>query len=183
MKTNRSQELYERAQQFVTAGLHSNSRARAPHPLYFNRADGPTVWDIDGNSYIDLGMGNGAVMLGHNNPAIREAVIQAMLNGMSAGLETETSIRAAELFLSMVRTERVRFTNTGTEAMLHVLHMARAATGRQTMSTPISPPQYAKMNGARKRWVRKLTRDSTQAGVAKQVSRRYPFTASSGCPS
>ncbi len=143
MKTNRSQELYERAQQFVTAGLHSNSRARAPHPLYFNRADGPTVWDIDGNSYIDLGMGNGAVMLGHNNPAIREAANQAMASGLSAGLEAETSIRAAELFLSLVRTERVRFTNTGTEAMLHVLHMARAATGRQ---------KIAKVEGAYHGW-------------------------------
>ncbi len=143
MNYNRSQELYERAQRSVTAGLHSNSRARAPHPLYFSRADGPNVWDVDGNMYVDLGMGNGAVMLGHNHPAIRDAVSAAMSSGLSAGLETETSIRAAELFLTMVKTDRVRFTNTGTEAMLHVLHMARAATGRQ---------RIAKIEGAYHGW-------------------------------
>ncbi len=144
MTTKRSEELYARAQQSVTAGLHSNSRARAPHPLYFSRADGPFVWDIDGNRYIDLGMGNGAVMLGHNNPAIRDAVTAAMATGLSAGLETETSIRAAELFAQMVPSaERVRFANTGTEAMLHVLHMARTFTGRQ---------QIAKVEGAYHGW-------------------------------
>jgi glutamate-1-semialdehyde 2,1-aminomutase len=143
MKLNRSHEIYERAQRSVTAGLHSNSRARAPHPIYFSKADGPNVWDVDGNRYVDLGMGNGAVMLGHNNAAIREAVNAALATGMSAGLETETSIQAAELFLSMVPTERVRFTNTGTEAMLHVLHMARAATGRQ---------RIAKVEGAYHGW-------------------------------
>lgn len=135
MQTNRSREIYERALHSVTDGLHSNSRARAPHPLYFSKADGPFVWDVDGNRYIDLGMGNGAVMLGHNNPHIREAVSAALADGMTAGLESETSIRAAELFLKMVPSaERVRFTNTGTEAMLHVLHMARAATGRQKIT-------------------------------------------------
>ncbi len=144
MQTNRSREIYERALRSVTAGLHSNSRARAPYPLYFNRADGAFVWDVDGNRYIDLGMGNGAVMLGHNNPQIREAVISALADGMTAGLESEMSIRAAELFLQIVPSaERVRFTNTGTEAMLHVLHMARAATGRQ---------KIAKVEGAYHGW-------------------------------
>jgi glutamate-1-semialdehyde 2,1-aminomutase len=144
MQTNHSREIYERALRSVTAGLHSNSRARAPHPLYFNKADGASVWDVDGNRYIDLGMGNGAVMLGHNNPHIREAVSAALTDGMTAGLESETSIRAAELFLKMVPSaERVRFTNTGTEAMLHVLHMARAATGRQ---------KIAKVEGAYHGW-------------------------------
>lgn len=144
IQTDRSRELFERAQRTITAGLHSNSRARTPHPLYFSQADGPFVWDVDGNRYIDLGMGNGAVMLGHNNPAIREAVSAAMGTGMSAGLETETSVRAAELFSRMVPSaERVRFTNTGTEAMLHVLHMARAFTRRQAI---------AKVEGAYHGW-------------------------------
>lgn len=144
MMANRSKELYERAQRSVTAGLHSNTRARAPYPLYFARAEGPYVWDLDGNRYIDLGMGNGAVMLGHNNSAVRDAVNAAMASGLSAGLETETSIRAAELFAQMVPSaERVRFANTGTEAMLHVLHIARAYTGR---------PAIAKIEGAYHGW-------------------------------
>ena len=144
MPTDHSRNVYERASRSVTAGLNSNARARAPYPLYFSRADGPHVWDVDGNRYIDLGMGNGAVMLGHNNSSVREAVISALANGITAGLETETSVRAAELFLRMVpAAERVRFANTGSEAMLHVLHMARARTGRQAI---------AKVEGAYHGW-------------------------------
>jgi len=128
----------------ITAGVNSNARARAPHPLYFSRADGPHVWDVDGNCYVDLGMGNGAIMLGHNNSIVREAVTSALTGGITAGLETEASVRAAELFLRLVPSaERVRFANTGTEAMLHVLHMARTLTGRQAI---------AKVEGAYHGW-------------------------------
>jgi glutamate-1-semialdehyde 2,1-aminomutase len=144
MRTDRSNELFERAQRSITGGLNSNARARSPHPLYFSRADGPYVWDVDGNRYIDLGMGNGAIMLGHNNSAVREAVTAALANGITAGLESETSVKAAELFLRLVRSaERVRFANTGSEAMLHVLHMARTLTGRQAI---------AKIEGAYHGW-------------------------------
>jgi glutamate-1-semialdehyde 2,1-aminomutase len=144
METQRSLELYERAQRFTTGGVNSTSRARSPHPLYFTRADGPYVWDVDGNRYIDLGMGNGAILLGHNNAPIRAAVEQALTNGLTTGLETETAIHAAELFLQLVpAVERVRFTNTGTEAMLHALQMARARTKRQSI---------AKVEGAYHGW-------------------------------
>jgi glutamate-1-semialdehyde 2,1-aminomutase len=141
---SQSQKLYERAVRSVVAGTHSNSRARTPHPLYFARADGPFVWDVDGNRYIDLGMGNGAVMLGHNCPQVQRAVAAALSNGLTTGLESEASIRAAELFLQLVPSaERVRFANTGTEAMLHALHIARAVTGRQ---------RIAKVEGAYHGW-------------------------------
>ncbi len=144
MNTDQSKEMFERARHAVVAGVHSNTRARAPHPLYFARAEGAYVWDIDGNRYIDLGMGNGAVMLGHGNGAVSHAVVEAVNKGMTAGLEGEAGIQAAELFLKMVPSaERVRFTNTGTEAMLHVLHMARAQTGRQAI---------AKVEGAYHGW-------------------------------
>ena len=144
MNVSGSQALYERAVRSVTAGTHSNSRARAPHPLYFERADGPFVWDVDGNRYTDLNMGNGAVMLGHNHPAVQNAVAASLRSGLTTGMETEASIRAGELFLRMVPSaERVRFANTGTEAMLHVLHMARAITGRQ---------RIAKVEGAYHGW-------------------------------
>lgn len=144
MQTAQSKGLYERALRSITAGLNSNTRARAPHPLYFSRADGPHVWDVDGNRYVDLAMGNGAIMLGHNNPVIREAVTAALATGITTGLESETSVRAAELFLRLVPSaERVRFANTGSEAMLHVLHMARTLTGRQAI---------AKVEGAYHGW-------------------------------
>ncbi len=144
METNRSLDLYERAQRVTTGGVNSTSRARSPHPLYFSRADGPSVWDVDGNRYIDLGMGNGAIMLGHNNLPIRTAVEQALADGLTTGLETETAVRASELFLQIVpAAERVRFTNTGTEAMLHALQMARSRTKRQSI---------AKVEGAYHGW-------------------------------
>jgi glutamate-1-semialdehyde 2,1-aminomutase len=144
METKRSLEIYERAQRFTTGGVNSTSRARSPHPLYFSRADGPYVWDVDDNRYVDLGMGNGAILLGHNNAAIRAAVEQALAGGLTTGLETETAVRAAELFLQIVpAAERVRFTNTGTEAMLHALQVARAKTGRQSI---------AKVEGAYHGW-------------------------------
>jgi glutamate-1-semialdehyde 2,1-aminomutase len=136
--------MFERAVRSVPAGTHSNSRARSPHPLYFSRADGPFVWDLDGNRYTDLNMGNGAVMLGHKHPAVQQAVAASLASGLTTGLETEASIRAAELLLKMVPTaETVRFANTGTEAMLHVLQTARAVTGRQ---------RIAKVEGAYHGW-------------------------------
>ena len=127
MKTSHSQALYERALQSTIAGVHSNSRARAPYPLYFARADGPYAWDVDGNRYIDLGMGNGAVLLGHNDPSVQAAVREALDSGLTAGVESEYAVRAAELLVDMVPAiECVRFTNTGTEALLHALQ-TRAA--------------------------------------------------------
>jgi glutamate-1-semialdehyde 2,1-aminomutase len=144
MKTENSQLLYDRAQRVITAGVNSNSRARSPHPLYFARADGPFVWDVDGNRYIDLGMGNGAILLGHNNPLVRAAVERALANGITTGLETESAIRAAELFIRIVPyAERVRFTNTGTEALMHAVQIARAKTGRR---------RIAKIEGAYHGW-------------------------------
>ncbi len=144
MTTVQSQALFQRALSVTTAGVHSNSRARSPHPLYFQRAQGPYVWDIDGNRYIDLGMGNGAVLLGHNDPVVQAAVLKAVETGMTTGLETAAAVRAAELFVTLVPSaERVRFTNTGTEAVLHLLQIARAYTGRR---------RIAKVEGAYHGW-------------------------------
>ncbi len=144
MKTSHSQALYERALQSTIAGVHSNSRARAPYPLYFARADGPYAWDVDGNRYIDLGMGNGAVLLGHNDPSVQAAVREALDSGLTAGVESEYAVQAAELLVDMVPAiECVRFTNTGTEALLHALQTARVETGRR---------KIAKVEGAYHGW-------------------------------
>lgn len=144
MTTTQSHALYERAVRVTTAGVHSNSRARKPYPLYFQRADGPFVWDVDGHRYIDLGMGNGAILLGHNHAAVQEAVARTLQSGLTTGLESEIAVRAAELFVKLVpAAEQVRFTNTGTEALLHVLQMARAYTGRR---------KIAKVEGAYHGW-------------------------------
>jgi glutamate-1-semialdehyde 2,1-aminomutase len=169
MALTESQRLYERAVRSVTAGTHSNSRVRSPHPLYFARAEGAYVWDVDGNRYCDLGMGNGAVMLGHKHPAVQKAVAASLTNGLTAGLESEVGVRAAELFLKLVPSaERVRFSNSGTEAMIHVLQMARAITGRQCI---------AKVEGAYHGWF-----DSVQVSTWPPLDKAGPDDAPIALP-
>ncbi|NOU99462.1 aspartate aminotransferase family protein [Paenibacillus planticolens] len=139
-----SKELYERANSSVPGGVHSNSRFRNPHPLYYKKADGAMVWDVDGNRFIDCIMGNGAIIFGHNDQAFNERMAHYMSSGIVTGLETELSIQAAEKFLSIVKTaERVRYTNTGTEATMHTMLMARTYTGK---------PHVAVIEGAYNGW-------------------------------
>ena len=164
MALDQSHSFYERALKSVPAGVHSNSRIQSPHPLYYRRADGPYIYDLDGNRYLDLIMGNGAVMLGHNFPAVQEAIRAHLATGLSTGLETEASITAAEAFLRLVPTaERVRFTNTGTEAASHALATARTATRKFGV---------AKIEGAYHGWLEPFNvstwPDLTQAGSAAE---------------
>lgn len=164
MSLDKSRALYERALQSVPAGVHSNSRIQSPHPLYYRRAGGPYIYDLDGNRYLDLIMGNGAIMLGHNFPAVQEAIRAHLETGLSTGLETESSITAAEAFLKLVPTaERVRFTNTGTEAASHALAIARTATGKFGV---------AKIEGSYHGWLEPFNvstwPDLTQAGSADE---------------
>jgi len=131
----RSKSLFERARELIPAGVSSNSRFREPHPTYFRAAKGAEIWDADGNRYIDLILGNGAVILGHGDPRIEEAIRKSLECGLTIGVEWERVAELAEIFLDLVKTvDMVRFTNTGTEAMLHALHIARSATGRSRIA-------------------------------------------------
>lgn len=139
-----SKNLYERACRAVPSGTHSNSRVTGSHLRYFQQARGDTLVDVDGNEWLDFVMGNGAVILGHGNEEVRQAVATALADGLGAGVESELSVTAAELFLSMVPTaDQVRFTNTGTGAAMHAVHVARAVTGK---------PNIAKIEGAYHGW-------------------------------
>jgi len=130
-----SERLYAQARHAIPAGVSSNTRARAPHPIYFERAKGAYVFDVDGNRFIDILMGNGAILLGHNHAEIVEAVRAVLATGLTTGIETAQICRLAELFLSIVPSmDMVRFTNTGTEAVLHALRLARHATGRSRIA-------------------------------------------------
>jgi glutamate-1-semialdehyde 2,1-aminomutase len=133
----KSEKHYRRALQLMPAGVSSNSRMRSPHPVYFKSADGALLYDIDGNRYIDLNLGNGAVILGHNHPAVSKAVEAAVSSGLSIGVENNLTSQLAEEFLSAVPSmDLVRFTNTGSEATLHALHIARFATGKEKIAKP-----------------------------------------------
>ena len=139
-----SLDLATAARRLVPGGAHSNSRLRDPAPLYAERADGPYLWDVDGTRWLDFTMGNGSVLLGHGHPAVAEAVRDAVDAGLTTGYETRASVEAARLLSELVPDfGRVRFANTGTEAVMHALRIARAATGREAV---------AKVEGAYHGW-------------------------------
>jgi glutamate-1-semialdehyde 2,1-aminomutase len=146
MKTENSKILYERALKSITSGVNSNSRFRSPHPIYFKRGEGAFLYDIDGNKYIDIILGNGAIFFGHNFKPFTDRFKQ--LNeeycGLTTGVESELGVLAAEKFLRIIPADKVRFTNTGTEAILHVMHIARAYTGKN---------DFALVEGSYNGWV------------------------------
>ena len=133
-RRSHSQEWYERAQKYLIEGVNSPSRGSAvyaPGPIVLERGQGAQVWDIDGNQYTDFMMSFGALIQGHAHPAIVEAVYQAMAEGSHFAAATPAELEAAERFCRMVPSaEAVRFTNTGTEATMLALRLARGFTGR-----------------------------------------------------
>ena len=133
-RRSHSQEWYERAQKYLIEGVNSPSRGSAvygPGPIVLERGQGSQVWDIDGNQYTDFMMSFGALIQGHAHPAIVEAVYQAMAEGSHFAAATPAELEAAERFCRMVPSaQAVRFTNTGTEATMLALRLARGFTGR-----------------------------------------------------
>jgi glutamate-1-semialdehyde 2,1-aminomutase len=133
-KRERSLEWYERAQQSLIEGVNSPSRGAAvysPGPVVLDRGRGSRVWDLDGNEYIDFMMSFGALIQGHAHPTIVEVVSQTMAGGSHFAAATPAEAEAAERFQRMVPSaEAVRFTNSGSEATMLALRLARAHTGR-----------------------------------------------------
>jgi glutamate-1-semialdehyde 2,1-aminomutase len=137
MKTtsrSRSREYFARAQQSLVEGVNSPSRGAAvytPGPIALERGLGSHVWDVDGNEYIDFMMSFGALIQGHAQPRIVEVVSNAIAQGSHFAAATPAESEAAERFCRMVPTaEVVRFANTGSEATMLAMRLARAHTGR-----------------------------------------------------
>jgi glutamate-1-semialdehyde 2,1-aminomutase len=133
-RRSHSEEWYKRAQKYLVEGVNSPSRGAAvyePSPVVLERGSGSQVWDVDGNQYTDFMMSFGALIQGHAHPAIVDAVYQAMAEGSHFAAATPAEMEAAERFCRMVPSaEAVRFTNSGTEATMLALRLARAFTGR-----------------------------------------------------
>lgn len=131
---NTSAALFERAKKVLPGGVNSPVRAyRAVGltPRFITKADGAYIWDADGNRYIDYVCSWGPMILGHNHPLIREAVEKAVKDGLSFGASTQREVEIAELIVQMVPgIEMVRMVNSGTEAVMSALRLARGATGR-----------------------------------------------------
>jgi glutamate-1-semialdehyde 2,1-aminomutase len=134
MKLERSKELLETAQRLIPGGVNSPVRAfRAVggEPPFIARGEGAYLWDADGNRYIDYVLSWGPLILGHAHPAVVAALAEAAGRGTSYGAPTELEIELAELVIDMVPSvEMVRFVNSGTEATMSALRLARAYTGR-----------------------------------------------------
>lgn len=131
---SQSENLYTRAQQFIPGGVNSPVRAFSGVggvPVFIERADGARLYDADGQSYIDYVGSWGPMILGHNHPAIREAVIEAVGNGLSFGAPTAMEVTMAERICQLMPTiEMVRMVNSGTEATMSAIRLARGFTGR-----------------------------------------------------
>ena len=130
----RSSELFEGAQKSIPGGVNSPARAfRAVgrDPVFISRAEGSRIWDVDGNEYIDYVGSWGPMLLGHQHPVVLEALKSALKQGISYGAPTEAEIEMAELVIEIVPSiEMVRLVNSGTEATMSALRVARGYTSR-----------------------------------------------------
>ncbi|MGC2186254.1 MAG: aspartate aminotransferase family protein [Terriglobales bacterium] len=133
----RSQQWFERSQQSLVEGVNSPSRGAAvfsPGPIFLERGQGSHVWDADGNEYIDFMMSFGALIQGHAHPKLVEVVSQTMAQGSHFAAATSAEVEAAERLRRMVPSaEVVRFANSGSEATMLALRLARAHTGRNNV--------------------------------------------------
>ncbi|MBI3856653.1 MAG: aspartate aminotransferase family protein [Planctomycetes bacterium] len=116
----------------MPGGVSSNIRSRwKPFPLFYSHGKGSRVWDVDGNEYIDYVLGRGPLLLGHSPAPVLEAVKRQLDRGLMYAGQHELEIEAAETISRLVPcAERVRFSNSGSEAVHMALRLARAATGR-----------------------------------------------------
>lgn len=131
---SKSESLYAQAKELIPGGVNSPVRAFTGVggvPLFIERADGAYLYDADGKAYIDYVGSWGPMVLGHNHPAIREAVLEAVGRGLSFGAPTEMEVKMAELVTTLVPSmDMVRMVNSGTEATMSAIRLARGFTGR-----------------------------------------------------
>jgi glutamate-1-semialdehyde 2,1-aminomutase len=135
MKTTGSDKLFEHALRYIPGGVNSPVRAFRSvgrNPLFVDHAEGSKLWDVDGNVYVDCIGSWGPMILGHGHPRVLAAVINAARRGFSFGAPTELEVTMADLIGTMVPSmEMVRMVNSGTEATMSAVRLARAFTGRE----------------------------------------------------
>jgi glutamate-1-semialdehyde 2,1-aminomutase len=130
-RTPRSAELHERAQQALPLGVASSFQAYDPYPLFMTDARGSRIWDVDGNEYIDFDMAFGVLAAGHSHPILAEALQRRVANGTCYTFPVEDGIVLAEEIKRRFGADLVRFSNSGTEATMDAIRVARGFTGRE----------------------------------------------------
>jgi len=130
-RTPKSAELLVRARESLPLGVASTFQAYDPHPLFMADARGSRIWDVDGNEYIDFDMAFGVLAAGHSHPILAEALQYRVANGTCYTFPVEDSISLAEEIKARFGADLVRFSNSGTEATMDAIRVARGYTGRE----------------------------------------------------
>jgi glutamate-1-semialdehyde 2,1-aminomutase len=134
-RTKASATVFERAREVLPGGVSSNIRYSAPYPIFVREARGSRLRDVDGNEYVDCRLGFGPVLLGHAPEAVTAAVTRAMTTGSVYALPHEGEVALAEKIVAAVPgAEMTTFCNSGSEATLHAVRLARAYTGRKAIA-------------------------------------------------
>jgi glutamate-1-semialdehyde 2,1-aminomutase len=128
----RTRALFNEAKKYIPYGVNSNFRYWGDdHTPIIHRGEGAHVWDADDNRYVDYRLGFGPIILGHAYPAVTRRVTEAIQSGVLFAATTPVEIELAKRFTRMTGMDKVRLSNTGTEANMHALRIARAYTGRE----------------------------------------------------
>jgi glutamate-1-semialdehyde 2,1-aminomutase len=125
--------MYERARRTLAGGVPSSYQARAPWPIYLTHGEGQRVWDVDGTEYLDFHNGFGSMTQGHAHPAVTRAVQERAALGTHFAAPTEDGVAVAEELAQRFRLPKWRFTNSGSEATMDAIRIARGHTGRGTV--------------------------------------------------
>lgn len=133
-RTGRSGRLFERAKRVFAGGVNHNARYYEPYPIFVKRAKGAHIWDQDGNRYTDYWMGHLALILGHSPPVVVKALEKQVGKGTHFGASSELAVELGEeIQVSVPCAELIRFCNTGAEATMYLVRLARGYSGKRTI--------------------------------------------------
>jgi len=131
MSSDASSKLFDRAKTLMPGGVSSPVRAIKPYPFYVSRAEGPHLWDVDGKKLIDYCLAYGPMILGHKHPVVMERVAKQLQKGWLYGTPSEQEVNLAQRVVDLYPSiEMLRFVNTGTEATMAAIRIARGYTGK-----------------------------------------------------
>jgi glutamate-1-semialdehyde 2,1-aminomutase len=132
-RTQASRSMYERARRTLSGGVASSYQMREPWPIYLARGEGQHVWDVDGTQYFDFHNGFGSMTQGHAHPAVTRAVLERAPLGTHFAAPTEDGIVVSEELARRFRLPKWRYTNSGSEATMDAIRIARAYAGREVV--------------------------------------------------
>ena len=133
-RTAQSREMFDRAKRVFAGGVNHNARFYEPYPIFVSKAKGGHIWDLDGNRYTDYWMGHLALLLGHSPSVVTGPLRRQVGRGTHYGMGSRISVELGEeIQRSVPCSEMIRFCNTGAEATMYLVRLARGYTGRKTV--------------------------------------------------